>query len=769
MEIAVDDQHYVVVEFDTQDCMSHRLNSAASFIAHMTSHLAFWISLIGEIARSAEAFGDVENIACALSRLQQFEQGLDTLLQTDLYFVKHLIDYHLQTTQTSGKIHLAHKHLRLKQLLQISKATDGLLLNNPIDAVVSIEFTSDSGRARCMQIIRIFKECVIPRAVAALWAWKTHARSKNSSEIDTNEVQILWLCIMKLRALAMLNNEDNALMNLTLKDVSCVIRKCPISNALRIGDYTMRDLWSILKRLSWDWPLITPGQSMRRLIDALWWRASWLASQAMGSAVANNPILVKRIPDAAIRGNAPRAPLFRVSDHFLLETERIFFTLCDTLWTLNWFEARRLTPTERVNDALVTSSAVSWSAYVRTSLTGQLRDFIKREFAKRIWVYNHRRDEVESYNIDTHTTQGNPTKSIMQYHRSDYDTILTVSNSSPSAVVGPAFDMTMQALKDGLNWHLQNNQTAEDVSSGVVEWQWPSVWELSATHDRDSEGSLVTSEFETFNVRLGDNGERIFTDKVTHRRLRGEQAVAAAALFASTTLQASKNEFDAIVESVLMVQMQATTRGNNPMLRVESDLGEHISLRSLPTNHDALSGAKRSKPAILRIGGYYIVYNGQRVLAQHPLLSYALAIWCREVDSLVESQLMKLGIVCDGLCKNLTENTGGVAREDAIKMLQKASNIAEDVPELLRKLFGVARHPKTVERINDLPTPTSSADRRPAVTSWIGPLLRRVLLEHNLIDATPSASSAINSNTLKQHRPIPDESGAAQKPGISWS
>lgn len=759
MEVAIDDQHYNVVVFDSQNCMDHELVNVASFIAHMTAHLTFWITLYEEMRRSHEAFGDSETIACALLRTSHIETSIGELLEGDLFFVKHLVDYHFNVAKTSGKLHLAHKHLRLNQLLQITKAVDALMLVDPCTAVTSLTFELDKARVRCSKIISIFKNFIIPRVVAGLWAWKTYERGKNSSEIDANEVNLLWMNILKLRALILLDNENNRLMNTTLKDAACIFRKCPISDSLRMGEYTMRDVWSVLKRLSWDWPLITPGPMTRRIVDGLWWRCAWLASQTMNSTIGNNLILIKRVGETL---GGP--PMFRVSDHFVTETERKFNMLCDTLWTLDWFEARCIDPEARIDKAFADRSHAQWMTYVRSSLTGQLRDFIKREFSKRIWVYNCRREEIERYNLDTRTTQGNPVKSIMQYHRADYDTILTVSNSSPLSVFQPACDMTLENIGLGLRWHQDHGSP---VTNGIIEWQWPSVWELSATRDRGADGAFITSDFETFNVRLGDNGERVFTDKITGRRLRGEQATAAAALFASTTLQACKNEFDSIVESVLMVQMQATSKGNSPMLRAFSDIGEFITLRALPDGHDALSMAKAHKPAILRIGGYYIVYDGTRMLAQHPLLSYALAVWCREVDALVERHLVKLGVVCEGLCERLAGDSGEVSRENAIKMISKAAIIAEDVPPILRSIFGATRHSKTLERTGTYANSLILIDGAPAPSSWMGPRLRNALERHHLIDATPNMNQQQQRQQQQGQQNTPNKR-ATPKPGVAW-
>ncbi len=765
MEIAVDDQHYEVVIFDKGKCMSHPLTSTASFVAHMSAHLTFWIKLVKQIQRCADVFGDIESVACAIIRQRELAEIIDELLEGDLNFVKEPIEAFTEATLTSGRLHLAHKHLRLKQLLQITNAVDALVLNDPITALAALEITTEKARARCTTIIRAFKESVVPRVVAGLWAWKTYERVKSSSEINNEEVKILWLAIMKVRTLAMLDNDDNRLTNTTLNDASCVLRKFPISKALRVGDFTLRDIWSVLKRLSWDWPLITPGPVTRRLIDAMWWRCAFVSIQAMAGSVANHPILVKRIEDGAMRGNKSTIPLFRVSDHFVAETERLFNNMCDTLWTLNWFEARRIATENVVSQPLVEQSHAAWVAYVRHALTGQLSDFVKREFSKRIWVYNARRDEIESYNIDTRTTQGNHVKSILMYHRPDYDTILTVSNSLPSSIIQPACDTTSKNLNAAVNWHRQNHPTATESAAGIVEWQWPSVWELIATHDRGQDGAIATTSFETFNVKISETGEKIFTDKATNRRLRGEQAMAAAALFSTATIQASKNEFDAIVESVLLVKMQATSKGNNPMLHVNSDLGEFISLATLPNIHPVLSLASRTKPTIMRIGGYYIVYDGYNVLAQHPLLSYILAVWCREVDILIEKQLLKLGALSEVLCANLAGKTsiGVVSREDTIKMINKAVSIAEDVPQELRKLFGVTRHPKTAERVGGYRETLIVVDNRAAPPTWIGSLLRKMLDVHRLVsDGSDSA------NDKQATQPGSNTEQSSRQPGIAW-
>lgn len=756
MEIAIDDQAYEVVSFDAGSCFDMPMSSLAVFVAQMNALAVFWVSFIDEVKRCDKELGSVDEVACALSTHANLdtEYGYDALIDGELGFIKAAIETRRDDFQTSGRLHLAHLYLKRRQLLEITQSIDKLVIADPRQQLASLTVTLATASARTKKILDAFYLGILPRAIAALWLWKNHERRRNATDRDDKQVQLIWMAILKLRAVSQLTSDS---ANVSLTQMTCIIgaRKCPVHPPTKlVADFTLRDILATLRRMGWDMPLITPGPWMRRLVDALWWRCAILASQAFGASVANHGLLAVRIPDTT-------PPVFRVSEDFVEETERIFNFLCDSLWTLQWFERRR----RRLSiDAQATPTKPKlrspWNDYILKTASGTLADFVKREYSKYVWTINSRRDEIERYNLATKTTQGNPVKSILKFHKADYDTMLPASNSAPASVWGPACETAFEDLQRCENWHRAHPLQEGGVASpeALFEWTWQSLWETSAASESVSVDADNTEEreFETFRLKVIAGGERVFIDKQTGRRLRGEQAVAAAALYAAATVRACKNEMDAIAEMSLYVQMQTASSGSSPILKVTSDIEAGISLASLPDRHTALSYAKPSNPALLRITGYYLAYDGTHTLAQHPFLSEVVGVWARTVDVCVDNALAKLGAVAETVCEVLIQKSANktVSRQDARKIHAKGQNIVADIPPALRPIFALKRDPQTLLRLG-----RAVGDVCP---NWIGPRLSAAFKQHGMASDVAEGSTTGGRNQKRNATSLVSLSNIAQ-------
>ena len=725
------DQNYEVVEFDKSGIFgdhppnAQTVPSMAAILPWFGALASFWGSFVAQVQRCENMLGRVDTVSEAITQ-RRLTRPLATTMREDYFFA---IDaFERVKTLKDGLLNMAHTHLKRKQLLQVTHAIDTMVRFDMRALAKRLRFNTDKAAKRIEALVSALFSEIIPRAIASLWLWKTSERNQSTVNIDTDTTRLLWMSILKLRAIALMS-EDLTVTQLFAECIVPTTRRTVTDPNKPVVRYSMRELWTTIRRISWDWPLILPGAITRRYLDAIWWRCAILASQALPRSVMDHGPLVSAVTHA--NGATPgKAPIFRVSDHFVNETERICYFIFDNLWTLQWFELQRTPATVAApSTAQLKHSRVlpEWNQFTMRSLSEKVSEFVKLDFSSRIWAMNARRDEIERYNLDTRTTQGNPIKSLIYYHQSDYDFVLGVSNSMPVNVWGPAMAQIEREIATAR--YLKSPLEAAEGVEPELECRWRPVWELRADYERTR---TKETRFDTFSVEVGTSGEKHFIDNQTRRRLRGDQAQAAALIFTSHTMCAGKNELDAISEAVLLVQMQASGEKDSPLLRVYRDSTDNITLDVLPNRHEVLAHIETANPRIMRIANSYVVYDGKVTLARVPFLDDALRVWCHHVDAFVDHQLHKIGLTGHQIAQNMKLSND--PRANMLKVLEYATKSVQAIPHLLRVCYGLSRDPITFQRLE---SSTSAQTSGP----WFAPELARQFRKHDLWPRTDGDSN----------------------------
>jgi hypothetical protein len=776
LKIFMANRHYQLVAYDQKKTITRVATDPATLLMNLLTHVKFWATFVQQCRRTETSIGNIDAVTCAILGRVRFERSFDAVLEDDFSVLRGDVP-RVQDIE-GGLLTLAHAHLRLSQLQEVHKAVDGLCRFDPRIALRDIAFSTDSGRELLAQQIKVFFEEMLTRAFGALWLLKTSERLKPVSERKRDELGLLWTALLKLRALALLDGE--ALATVCFQDmVNAGLWRAEQALVfdvnLPVFEYTFNEFWQTLVTFSWDWPSWTIGPVVARFMDALWWRCATFVSQGFeadgSSPIPDHPLFLRQV-----KRSQSGAAVYVPSDHFVLETERSFFYLFDGLWAFQWFNARltREAAAEAQDTSVERARSAQWEELVQKSIVGQLSDWVKREFSRILWRFHARRDEAERYNEDTSTTQGNPAKSILRYHRSDYDLILTVSNSLPSAVWTPACQTVDADLKQAAALEGRALLSAEEKKSSIrgLDYAWRSIPVLWQTHmqktigtgSANNKGGVTVERVRTgpdeddnFRVRVLPTGEKQYLDK-TGRRLYGEARMRAALLHAARTMKAGKQEHDAISEATLLVKMQASAeREDTTKVRIWSDCDfpERFSLFHLPDRHVALaqqqqrptSAFKFRMPCLLRLANQYLVFDGEYTLVQTPLLCRALEVWATKVDDLIELSLVDLGQAAETVMRalELTQANDDKVRETITSLHSKAAALVSHMPSALRPVFGLERDPLTLRRLSRTSSgggtsplnldesaeiaPDSSSKRR----HWLGPRLARALIAHQII------------------------------------
>lgn len=800
MELFAIDRHYPVIEFDPSQCFNTNqladddatANSTTeapltTFLLRLYTVARFWAELTQRFYVCEVDWGAIDVAALGITRRERRAFG-----QT----IEAVVEQHFPTIfppvaaarRVGSMLSRADPYLRLMQINQIMMAIDALMQEDLLASLARFTFDREKEEERIRDSIMVLYEEIMPRALAGLWLWKTHERFKSDTlRVDTH-VQMLWIAMLKLRALTEFSHTSDqyAASDLQLIDTISYdnlsglfsVNECPVNNTAQpIMQYSLRDLWSLLLLLNWTWPHLCPGRTIALLLDALWKRAALFVSVASKDGRAFNFIaLIQRVSlndtdDANGGGDGEKA--WRVNAHFVTETERIFYYLCDSMWTFQWFLRHRAPATNGI-DQLLRGPMPEWQAFVKDATRGTASQFIKLQYGKSIWEMNARRDEIERYNNDTKTRLGNPNSSVRQYHRPEYDILVTLANASPSGILPTAIDTMSDDWNAAVERRkrLAGHEFYRNHTDSPVECRWRSILdlqnELSATHvssGKTNNSSSTDNKAKThmqkmmddltFTVATAPSGELQYFDKATKRRLRGQVAVDAAVLYTERKALTGRCEYDAISEEVLRLQMEFNINPLSPRLRVVREVANLVRLDTITARVDTLKDASNLCPTIVRVANQYVLFDGHQTIATNAFLCQILNAWCASVDNGIDQMLRIIGRSAEIICEDYITGNGDARqqRENVNRIRKRAADVVARVPDNLRKIMKFERHEKLMIRPHH-----SVAD------VWFGQNFQKLMIHEKFW----SADMVRGISTVAQQRQRQQMNNNIKKSKINW-
>lgn len=779
------------------------------FVLRIFTVARFWAELLQHLYRCKSEWGDIDITAAAMTRRERarFHSNIETVIRDHF---PSLIEPIVEAKERVQNLHEAHIYLRRMQLSEVMRAIDCLILEDLLAEMETMAFSSEQEKEHVCVLMQVLYEEIMPRALAALWLWKTHERFKADTIRDDKDVRMLWLAVLKLRAVTELSytSEEYSAEDLELIDKISYTSlgglfsedECPIAQMNQpVMQYSMRDLWSMTRLLNWTWPYLCPGRVIQLFLDALWKRTAMIASVASGDTrvynfIANiQPVQTSLASDQDFVMNAagtleratPKPQLWRVNDDFVTQTERIFFYMCDSVWTLRWFVR------QRQDDALIEAKMLrgplpEFHQFIEKALRGAASQFIKLQFSKSVWELSARRDEIERYNPETHTLLGNPINSIRNYHRPEYDVMMGVANALPSNIWPSALSTTEEDWKRAVEWRRKRKIDPYYAQHpfAPMECRWRSVMDLhTEANSLHSRGDSVLAPMSTagtlkldggggghgqtkfqkilnelsFTVMTLPSGEVQYIDKVSKRRLRGQRATDAAMLYTEKRAITGRCEYDAISEDVLRTQMEFNTHPFSPKVFVVRELGDVVRLDTLTHDVEMLRNASTLCPVILRVANQYVLFDGAKTLLVHTFLCHILAEWCRYVDNQIEVLLLTLGRAAEVICephvlslKDHSTEHSALTRDTVNKIYTRATDTVARLPSNLRALFKMERHSKLL-------THTSKPQ-------WFGKHFATLMVHEKYWSAAILKSNSIASASVQQR----EGSAKAKKAHINW-